>query len=37
MLNTETSDKGHSEKRTNLPTKDKLKVFLYTHSIENHL
>ena len=33
----ETSDKGHSEKRTNLPTKDKPKIILYTHSIENHL
>ena len=27
----QTSDKG------NLPTKDKLKVLLYTHSIENHI
>ena len=33
----ETSDKGHSEMRTNLSAKDKPKVLLYTHSIENHL
>ena len=32
----ETSDKD-TPKEDNLPTKDKLKVFLYTHSIENHL